>query len=196
MNTTADARPRPDAESVRSRTTCYLAAVIVPLFVVLALFVSGVHEPWADEAQAWLIALNCTVTSVAGGVFGYAIGFFLFDAVGAPLLEFYGLNDRFAQFSEDYNEWGAWIVFIAGLTPILLERSLQAQFLIPMAISLAFGVLFATLITLLLVPASYAIQEDVKTFFRRLFAREAVSAEPAEAKEPLAGGEELLPTSE
>jgi membrane protein YqaA with SNARE-associated domain len=72
----------------------------------------------ARRAQAWLIALNCTVTSVVGGVFGYAIGFFLFDAVGAPLLEFYGLNDRFAQFSEDYNEWGAWIVFIAGLTPI------------------------------------------------------------------------------
>jgi multidrug efflux pump subunit AcrB len=50
----------------------------------------------------------------------------------------------------------------AGLTPLLLERSLQAQFLIPMAISLAFGVLFATFITLLLVPALYAIVEDVR----------------------------------
>ncbi|MGF1530115.1 MAG: efflux RND transporter permease subunit [Puniceicoccaceae bacterium] len=49
-----------------------------------------------------------------------------------------------------------------GLTPILLEKSLQAQFLIPMATSLAFGILFATLITLFLVPALYIILEDIK----------------------------------
>ncbi|MDQ7074528.1 MAG: efflux RND transporter permease subunit [Gammaproteobacteria bacterium] len=54
----------------------------------------------------------------------------------------------------------------AGLTPLMLERSVQAQFLIPMAISLAFGVLFATVISLLLVPASYYLIED----FKRLFA--------------------------
>ncbi|MDY6836875.1 MAG: efflux RND transporter permease subunit [Thermodesulfobacteriota bacterium] len=48
----------------------------------------------------------------------------------------------------------------AGLTPMLLERSLQAQFLIPMAISLGFGVLFATGITLLLVPSLYMVLED------------------------------------
>ena len=50
----------------------------------------------------------------------------------------------------------------AGLTPMLLERSLQAQFLIPMAISLGFGVLFGTGITLLLVPSLYMILEDVR----------------------------------
>ena len=50
----------------------------------------------------------------------------------------------------------------AGLTPMLLERSLQAQFLIPMAISLGFGVLFGTGITLLLVPSFYMILEDIK----------------------------------
>ncbi len=48
-----------------------------------------------------------------------------------------------------------------GLVPILLERSLQAQFLIPMATSLAFGVLFATFITLILVPCVYLILEDI-----------------------------------
>ena len=52
----------------------------------------------------------------------------------------------------------------AGLTPLLLERSLQAQFLIPMAISLAFGVLFATVITLILVPTIYHIFEDLKAW--------------------------------
>ena len=49
-----------------------------------------------------------------------------------------------------------------GLAPMLLERSLQAKFLIPMAISLAFGVMFATLITLFLVPSLYMILEDIK----------------------------------
>ena len=48
----------------------------------------------------------------------------------------------------------------AGLVPIMMERSLQAQFLIPMAISLGFGVLFATAITLILVPICYYILED------------------------------------
>ena len=51
----------------------------------------------------------------------------------------------------------------AGLTPMILEKSIQAQFLIPMAVSLGFGVLFATGITLLLVPCGYAILDDVHT---------------------------------
>jgi multidrug efflux pump subunit AcrB len=50
----------------------------------------------------------------------------------------------------------------AGLTPILFDRSSQAQFVIPMAISLAFGVLVATAFTLLLIPASMLIVEDVR----------------------------------
>jgi multidrug efflux pump subunit AcrB len=56
-----------------------------------------------------------------------------------------------------------------GLVPILLERSLQAQFLIPMATSLGFGVLFATFITLLMVPAVYLVLEDFKRFLARWF---------------------------
>ena len=53
----------------------------------------------------------------------------------------------------------------AGLTPLLLEKSLQAKFLVPMGISLGFGVIFATVITLILVPAMYLILEDMRTFF-------------------------------
>ncbi len=52
-----------------------------------------------------------------------------------------------------------------GLVPMMLEKSLQARFLIPMAVSLAFGVLFATMITLILVPSLYMIIEDVKNLF-------------------------------
>ncbi|MBW1972605.1 MAG: efflux RND transporter permease subunit [Deltaproteobacteria bacterium] len=55
----------------------------------------------------------------------------------------------------------------AGLTPIILEKSLQAQFLIPMAVSLAFGVLFATVITLILVPCGYLILDDLHRIFSK-----------------------------
>ncbi len=54
-----------------------------------------------------------------------------------------------------------------GLTPMILEKSVQAQFLIPMAISLGFGILFATFITLLLIPSLYVILEDFLKLFRR-----------------------------
>ena len=60
------------------------------------------------------------------------------------------------------------ITTFVGLFPLLIEKSVQAQFLIPMAISLAYGVLFATLITLILVPTSYLIIEDIKDYFGRL----------------------------
>ena len=60
------------------------------------------------------------------------------------------------------------ITTFVGLFPLLIEKSVQAQFLIPMAISLAYGVLFATLITLILVPTSYLIIEDIKDLFGRL----------------------------
>ena len=59
----------------------------------------------------------------------------------------------------------------AGLTPLLLERSVQAQFLIPMATSLGFGVLFATVITLLVLPAGILILDDTRRLPARLRAR-------------------------
>jgi multidrug efflux pump subunit AcrB len=49
-----------------------------------------------------------------------------------------------------------------GLTPLMAERSMQAQFLIPMAVSLAFGVMFATVITLLVLPCGYLVLEDLR----------------------------------
>ncbi len=54
-----------------------------------------------------------------------------------------------------------------GLVPMVTEKSLQAQFLIPMAVSLAFGILFSTLITLFLIPALYLIMEDVVGLVQR-----------------------------
>jgi multidrug efflux pump subunit AcrB len=58
-----------------------------------------------------------------------------------------------------------------GLAPMILEESVQARFLIPMAISLGFGVLFATFVILLLVPALYLITEDLIAFKERIFSK-------------------------
>jgi multidrug efflux pump subunit AcrB len=55
----------------------------------------------------------------------------------------------------------------AGLTPLMFNRSVQAQFMVPMAISLAYGVLFATLITLLVVPSGLLILDDLRALRRR-----------------------------
>ncbi|SDE39997.1 YqaA family protein [Rhodospira trueperi] len=72
----------------------------------------------ARPRQAWLIAGVCTLSSVAGGFAGYAIGLFLFEALGRPILDLYGYLDRFTAFQELYNAWGAWIVAAGGATPI------------------------------------------------------------------------------
>ncbi len=66
----------------------------------------------------------------------------------------------------------------AGVTPLMLEQSMQAKFLIPMAVALAYGVLFATVITLALVPAIYLILEDFRSFFRWLWFTPQVAEEP------------------
>lgn len=71
----------------------------------------------ARRDQAWTYALICTIASVIGGAFGYAIGYFLYDTVGLAILNFYGYTQAFESFAARYNEWGIWIVLIAGFTP-------------------------------------------------------------------------------
>ncbi|MCC9624513.1 DedA family protein [Thalassospira sp. MA62] len=71
----------------------------------------------AAPTKAWRYAVLCLIGSVLGGFAGYAIGYFLFESVGRPVLELYGYGARFDQFRDYYNDWGAWAVFIAGITP-------------------------------------------------------------------------------
>ncbi|THV22498.1 YqaA family protein [Peteryoungia ipomoeae] len=66
----------------------------------------------------WLrLALVCTIASVLGAILGYAIGMFLFDIVGRPILAFYGKEDAFEQVAGWYNTWGGWGVLFAAITP-------------------------------------------------------------------------------
>jgi membrane protein YqaA with SNARE-associated domain len=72
----------------------------------------------ARPKRAWLFAAVCTVASVAGGVLGYAIGALLYDSVGQWLINLYGLSGKVEAFRASYNEWGAVIILVKGLTPI------------------------------------------------------------------------------
>ena len=71
----------------------------------------------ARPRRAWLIAGVCTLASVAGALLGYAIGAFAFSTVGEPVLEALGKGDYFTEFQARYNDWGAWVVLAAGVTP-------------------------------------------------------------------------------
>jgi membrane protein YqaA with SNARE-associated domain len=94
----------------------------------------------ARPRRAFLIAAVCTLASVLGGFLGYAIGYFLFDAVGRPVLEFYHAMDRYEALKAAFAQWGVWIILIKGLTPIpyklITIASGVAQFpLLPFALA-------------------------------------------------------------
>lgn len=72
----------------------------------------------ARPRAAWRIALVATAASVVGGLAGYAIGRFLFEALGQRIIDFYGLGGTFADFQRTWDRWGVWIILIKGLTPI------------------------------------------------------------------------------
>jgi multidrug efflux pump subunit AcrB len=177
---------REQSEALVSLRNGFIIALVV-IFALLAIPFKSYIQP--------LIVMGVIPFGIVGAIWGHIImGFSL------SLLSFFGIvaltgvvvNDslvmvdfinRFRADGESIEkairEAGAArfrpiiltsITTFAGLTPLLLERSLQARFLIPMAISLAFGVVFATFITLVLVPVSYLILDDFKQRFSRAVA--------------------------
>lgn len=83
---------------------------IPPHIMIIPMVIAAPH-------RAWLIAAVCTIASVLGGIFGYWIGAELFQTIGQPVLEFYGKDEKFGIFQERFNEYGAWAVLMAGITP-------------------------------------------------------------------------------
>jgi membrane protein YqaA with SNARE-associated domain len=71
----------------------------------------------ANRLKAWAYATIATAGSVIGGIAGYAIGYFLLEYIGQPVLRFYGYADRFQEFANLFNEWGVWVLLIKGMTP-------------------------------------------------------------------------------
>lgn len=71
----------------------------------------------ARPSKAFVIATVATVSSVLGGMFGYLIGWGFFEVIGQPIFDFYGKSDAVAEFQQRFNDYGAWAVLIAGVTP-------------------------------------------------------------------------------
>jgi membrane protein YqaA with SNARE-associated domain len=100
-----------------------LAALLVVSFVESSVFpippdILLIPMILARPRQAWRLAALCTLASVAGGMVGYAIGYFLFDAIGRPVLEFYHAMDSYEALKAGFARWGVWIIIIKGMTPI------------------------------------------------------------------------------
>jgi len=71
----------------------------------------------ANRKKSLWYATVCTISSVLGGLLGYAIGYFLYDSLGREIIELYGMADKFVELQARYAEWGGWIIFAKGLTP-------------------------------------------------------------------------------
>ena len=100
-----------------------LAALLVVSFVESSFFpippdILLIPMILARPREAFRLAALCTLASVAGGLLGYAIGYFLFDTVGRPVLEFYHAMDRYEALKTGFAEWGVWIIIVKGMTPI------------------------------------------------------------------------------
>jgi membrane protein YqaA with SNARE-associated domain len=72
----------------------------------------------ARPRAAWRLAAYATLASVAGGMLGYAIGYWGFDLIGRPILEFYHAMPRYDALKAGFDRWGVWIIIIKGMTPI------------------------------------------------------------------------------
>ena len=72
----------------------------------------------AARRDAWRLAAIATLASVAGGFLGYAIGYYAFAAIGRPILDFYHIMDRYDALKASFDQWGAWIIILKGMTPI------------------------------------------------------------------------------
>lgn len=94
---------------------CFAESSFIPMFPEVMLLPMIL----AERAKAWRYAAICTVSSVLGGIAGYLIGALLFEAVGEPLLRFYGMSGDFEQVAAKFNEYGWLMVLIGGgITPI------------------------------------------------------------------------------
>lgn len=170
-------------QSISQMSTGFLFAM-VGMFVMMAIPLRSYIQP--------IIVMSVIPFGIVGAIFGHLImGYDLsiMSLCGIVALAGVVVNDSLVlvEFVNRFVEKGGTVLEAAraagaarfraiiltslttfvGIMPMVLETDMQAQFLIPMAVSLGFGILFATLITLILVPSIYLILEDIKGLFRK-----------------------------
>ena len=72
----------------------------------------------ASPSRAWRFAFITTLASVIGGIVGYALGFWLFEPVVEPLIASMGWQQKFEHALAWFKQYGVWVVFLAGFSPI------------------------------------------------------------------------------
>lgn len=72
----------------------------------------------ANRAKAFRYASICLAASIVGGVIGYVIGYYFMEIIGQPIVDFYNFDEKILKIEAWYNQYSAWAVAIAGLTPI------------------------------------------------------------------------------
>lgn len=92
----------------------FVESSFFPIPPDVLLIAMGVSQP----KKSFQYALICTAGSVAGAFLGYFIGYALFETIGKPILEFYGVLDQFEGVLQNYRDNGILALFIAGFTPI------------------------------------------------------------------------------
>lgn len=126
-----------------------------PSFLALITFAESVFFPippdvllapmvLAKPANAWRLATLTTIASIVGGSVGYLLGYMMFDPWIQPLITEFGYQTRFDTAMNWFKEWGVWVVFIAGFSPIPYKLfTVSAGFLqmafIPFLIASAIG---------------------------------------------------------
>lgn len=92
----------------------FMESVIFPIPVDVMLAPMCLAKPH----RAWSFAAITSLASVVGGIFGYMLGYFAFDLVVTPLIEMAGYTERYEQTVLWFKEYGFWVVFLAGFSPI------------------------------------------------------------------------------
>jgi membrane protein YqaA with SNARE-associated domain len=105
------------AESRHALWALFIIAFIESSFFPIPPDVLMIPMIIAMPTRAFYIAAVATVGSVLGGLFGYYIGFALFETIGQPIFDFYGKAEYVEEFKQSYNEIGVWAVLAAGVTP-------------------------------------------------------------------------------
>lgn len=123
----------------------------------------------ARPNRAWLIAGVCTIASVLGALLGYAIGAFAYDTIGEPVLRALGKADYFAEFQARFNEWGAWVVLAAGVTPFPYKviTILSGATALSLPVFVVASVIARGLRFFLVAGLLWAIGEPVRDFIER-----------------------------
>ena len=98
----------------------------------------------AKPDRAWWLAILATITSVAGGLLGYVIGYFLFEQVGQTIIDALGKQDAFEEIKARFLQDGVWLVLLAGVTPLpyklcTITSGLLGLAVIPFTIASLFG---------------------------------------------------------